>query len=550
MEKVTNNEVVDTEIISVDGEQIPVFEGMGEAEARAVKPILQDFVKSFTEKPKEVSTEAWLTQKLAAELPEQTPEEIAAMSHEIVSSVATFDENLASVNKACAEGQTKEEWFVSKIREHYSAKRMEVTADEYGNYIANIDRAFFQSNKQMMRVIHTKNGEVSKNFNLDGFIAEQQHVNDFNAQAALEGAEEFTAYVKGPGKEGYNKNSFDIVIKDSSGHIVHQYQSKYGKDAAATIRMLKKGNYDNQQILVPAEQVEEVQKAFPNKTVTAHIGGTSKVSTKSKALTKAEVKRRQLDAQEKHLIKAKGWDTQSMETVAVNLAQNAALAGYTSAKYAVGFHIAKKVWDGEKIDANEVVEVALTTGADAGIKHATAGALTVAVRRGLIPMLAKSTPAGIIANIASVGIENAKILFDYARGKISGLEAVDSMGRVNVSMTAGLVAMGKGASIGASIGSVVPVVGTAIGGFIGGTIGYIAGSKVGEKIYSGVKKVAKVAKEVVTTAYEGVKAVGSAVCDLASSAVKTAGEVIGSAVKAAGDLVSSGIKAIGNFLFG
>lgn len=287
-------------------------------------------------------------------------------------------------------------------------------------------------------------------FNLDGFIAEQQHVNDFNAQAAPEN-KNYRAYVQEPAiGKGYTKNSFDIVIKDSSGKIIHPYQSKFGKDAAATIRLLKSGNYYNQTILVPTEQVAEVQKAFPNKTVTDHIGGTDKISTKSRGLTKADVKRQQLEAQEKNQIRDTNWNSYNTKKLAIHLGKEAALTGATAALYGGGFYLAEKVWNGEKIRAEEAVEVALKTGVDSGVKSAAAGALTVAVKRGLIPMLAKSTPAGIIANIAAVGVENARILLKCAKGEISFTKAVDSMGRTTVSMAAGLLAAVEGAELGAA----------------------------------------------------------------------------------------------------
>ena len=346
------------------------------------------------------------------------------------------------------------------------------------NDLANIDRALYQANEQMIRTVE-RHGEC---FNLDGFIAEQQHVNDFNAQAALENRN-YRAYVEEPeiGK-GYAKNSFDVVIKDKNGKIIYQYQFKFGKDAAATIRLLKSGNYNNQQLLVPAEQIEEVQKAFPDKTVTDHIGGTDKVPTKSKGLTKAEVKKLQLDAQEKNKIEIADWNSYSVSELTIHLGKNAALTGAISARNAVGFHIAKKILSGEKIEAEEVVEVALKTGVDVGVKTAAAGALKVAVEKGLVPVLVKGTPAGLIANIAAVAVENAKIMAKFARGEIGGIQAMDYIARTTTAAVSGMVTMGEGATIGAALFSVIPVVGTVVGGVIGGAISVVSG--VGSAISS------------------------------------------------------------------
>ena len=505
----------------------PEFEDMGEVEAKAVTSILQRFLHSYAQKPAEVSDADWLTKTLTDELPEKSPAEIQTISQEIVSSVTDFEKNLTSIHTACDNGQLKEQWFKDKVQEACS----NMSVNDYGNYLANIDRALYQANEQMIRTVE-RHGEC---FNLDGFIAEQQHVNDFNAQAALENRN-YRAYVEEPeiGK-GYAKNSFDVVIKDKNGKIIHQYQFKFGKDAAATIRLLKSGNYNNQQLLVPAEQVEEVQKAFPDKTVTDHIGGTDKVPTKSKGLTKAEVKNQQLDAQEKNKIEIADWNSYSVSELAIHLGKNAALTGAISARNAVGFHIAKKILSGEKIEAEEVVEVALKTGVDVGVKTAAAGALKVAVEKGLVPVLAKGTPAGLIANIAAVAVENAKIMAKFARGEIGGIQAMDYIARTTTAAVSGMVTMGEGATIGAALFSVIPVVGTVVGGVIGGAIGYIAGSKVGELVYSGAKAVVKTATTVVKAGYNAVKSVGSAIC----SGVKSVVSGVGSAISSFGGWVSS-----------
>jgi hypothetical protein len=44
---------------------------------------------------------------------------------------------------------------------------------------------------------------------------------------------------------------------------------------------------------VPKDQVAEVQKAFPGKSVTSYVGGTSVVKTKGKGFDKTDFKRMQ-----------------------------------------------------------------------------------------------------------------------------------------------------------------------------------------------------------------------------------------------------------------
>ncbi len=504
----------------------PTMEGFGEEEAKAMRPIMQRFLDSYAEKPKDMADEEWLRKRLAEELPEKSEAEIREMAREIVAGVEKCDKNLASINAACDSGKRKEDWFLETMQE----AAIGVNVNEYGNYLANIDRTLFEANAQMYRTVSTNSDAVSQCFNLDGFIAEQSHVNSFNAKAAL-GEPQYRAEVMAPepGKT-YGKNSFDAVIRNArTGRIVHQYQFKYGQDAKSTIAMIKRGNYNNQIIIVPTEQVEEVQAACPGKTITDHIGGTDKVSTKSAPLTKAEAKKLQLQAQEKDRIEYYDWNAYSTRDLALHLGKNAAFAGTVGATMATGFYMAKKAFDGEEIKANEVVDVALRTGADAGVKAAAAGALKVGVEKGVVPVLTKGTPIGVITTIACVGIENVKIMMKVASGEISGSQGLDLMARTTTAMVSGLYWGAAGATIGAAALSFIPVAGPLVGGLIGGMVGYAAGSKVGELVYEGAKKVKEVAKTVVKGAWEGIKAGGRALCGMVSSAASTVSNAVSSA---------------------
>ena len=71
-----------------------------------------------------------------------------------------------------------------------------------------------------------------------------------------------------------------------------------------------------------------------------------------------------------------------------------------SAAVTTGLNVAAKIFKGEEIDADELVEIAIKTGADTSIKTVTAGTLQVAIRKGIIKFIPKATPAGVIANIA------------------------------------------------------------------------------------------------------------------------------------------------------
>lgn len=484
------------------------IEGLSETEAKEFQTILKKFMKSYFSKEKDISDKEWLKIQLQEELPQLTSEDVGKLSAEAIDSIAEFDENLGSINKACDSGTNKEDWFANKVAEASTG----VSVINYGNYLQSIDTAITNGNAQMIRTVTTNAGNISGCYNLDGFIGEQHHVNTFNMQATLENSP-FRAEVCVPeaGKT-YGLNSFDTVIKDiSNGGIMHQYQFKFGTDAKATIALLKDGNYNNQRLVVPAEQVAEVQKAFPGKSVEAFIGGTDIVAVKSQGITKQQAKELQLEIQQKNSIPTNDWNTYKTLDLAKHIGKNASLAGMQAAVITTGFNLAAKVLSGEKIDADETIELALTTGADAGVKAATAGALKVGAEKGVISVLPKGTPISVIANIACLGIENIKILGKVANGELTMTQALDKMGRTSTSMVYGMGWGATGGVLGATALSWIPVVGPVVGGLIGGMVGYMAGSKVGDSIYSGLSKVGSVAKSAAKSAWNGVKSVGRSI---------------------------------------
>lgn len=483
-----------------------IVEGLTVEEAEKVKEIWKRFIKAYQESGEEQEEFLWLEKQLQKELPEKSGEEIRRMKEEIMDSIREYDAGLQDLTASVEKGKTKERWFAERVED--AAKGVAVNA--YGDYLNQIHTAMDEANTQMLRTVLRQDNGVKECINLDGFIAEQYHVNNFNAKAALQKSD-FYAEIPKQG-EAFGKNSFDVVIKKrNEPGIVHQYQMKFGKDAKATEQLLKRGNYNNQRLVVPSDQVEEVQAAFPNKTVTDYIGGTDKVDIRSDSLTKEEIKKMQLEVQESGKIPRTDWNVYNTKELAVNLGKQAGAAGIQAALLTAGIGLAGRVMNGEEIDGGEVVETALTTGADAGVKAAAGGALTVASQQGILSIIPPGTPPGTIVKIACVGVEDVKILWKAAKGEITMSEALEQMGRTSTSMVAGLCCAGAGAAIGIAALGWIPIVGPIAGGLIGGMAGYTAGSRIGEKVYNGAKKIAGKVKETVSRAWEGAKKIGSSI---------------------------------------
>ena len=180
--------------------------------------------------------------------------------------------------------------------------------------------------------------------------------------------------------------------------------------------------------------------------------------------------------------------------IAMNIGKQVGCAALQGAAIGIGMDIAQKIWRGEKVEASEEVEIALKSGTDMGVKVAITGALKVAAEKGIVKSL-EGTPAGTIANIVHVAVENTKIAVKVVKGEMTVKEGMNESEMTTVSVIGGLAGMAKGAEIGTGIGIIAGPIGAWIGGFIGGTVGYMAGFKVGDMAVEGKRKLASIVKE-------------------------------------------------------
>lgn len=454
---------------------------LSQQEAKGLLDVQRKFLESYAAAKKTMTVDEWLSKELKSQLPEKTDAEINSVSAEILKSLRVTESQKESLQKAVEAGRDKESWFATSILQSTS----QMSAQESAVYLNKLDAAVRNANEEMYRVVTTKAGATNQQWNLDGFIAEQYHANTYNLKAQATGADTYAeVLVPRPG-ERYHKNSVDVVIKDSNGKIVKRYQLKYGKTAEDTIKLIKRGDYRGQQLIVPADQVEAVQKAFPDRKVSAIIG---EGDVTSKPLTKAEVKELQEQAQRGNFLNT-DWSDYAAKDIARGIGKQVCQASLQGAAIGAGMNIVGKVWNGEPIDGEEVVKDAIVSGADFGVKAATAGALKTAVEYDVIDILPKDTPGSTYANIAFVAVENIKVVGKVATGELTPKEGLDTMEQTTVACVSGLNASAIGADVGAVVGSVLGPVGTTIGGFLGGTLGYMAGSTVAKNVVKGMQKV-------------------------------------------------------------
>lgn len=458
-----------------------------EDNAEKTGQLLASFVASYGQCDPEQPMEEWLIaefRKYPAIWKDEA--EIIATAQEIIQSIQDANVNKLALHAHLGSGKSKASWLAQKIE--MGAKAAGIT--QVGIYAGQIDKALENASNDMLRTAYTKSGSISNAYNLDGFIAEQHHASTFNIEAASRGSEYRAEVLK-----MNSKDSVDIVIRDGNGKVVRSYQSKYGKDVKTTQMMLDRGNYEGQDKVVPAEQAAQIEGAFD---VIEFDGITSK------PLTKDEVKEIQRQAQIEEEMRQYEWNDVNRINVAKQIGKQA-LIGICIAVGLQGARIlGRRAWNtirgkenpAANEDLREFFQSSLNSAKHVGLQVAISGAIVVAIKNGLIKVLQK-TPAGQIANMVYLGLENAKVLYKLAKGEINSVEAMDAMGNATLCAGGGLIGAGKGALIGAIFGPV--------GGFVGAVVGGMAGAAFGEAIYIGNKAFAKIAAEYLEEAWESAK---------------------------------------------
>ena len=486
-----------------------------EENAEKVAGVISSFVLSYGKHKDEQPLEEWLSAEFK-KYPDiwEDEEEIHATASEIINTITASNEKKASLHAHLDQGKSKENWLAKEIEKGASA----TGAVNVGAYAEGIERAMEQSNINNVDVITRKDGFISQSFHLDGFIAEHHHANTFNIDAAAKGNAHRARVLEPEPGQTYGKNSMDIGIYDGNGKLVKRYQSKYGADADATAELFEKGDYRGQRKLVPEGHGNS------KSTEVIEIDGIS-----SKPLSKEAAKELQNKAQQKYEAKQYEWNDVNKVIIAKQIGKQALMGACITAGMQGTRILARRVWNSltgktnpsASEDMKEFFESSIKSAKHVGIQVAVSGGVVVAVKNGWLGKWLKDTPAGRIANIAYIAMENAKILFKLSKGELSKEEALDAMGQsttVAISAIAGAV---QGAALGASLGAVFGPVGIAVGGFVGGVAGGMAGGGIGEAVYEGGKAVVKTATHTLKVVASGIvndiKNVADGVSNLASS---------------------------------
>jgi len=488
-----------------------------EENAEKVAGVISSFIQSYEKHKNEQTLEEWLNAEFN-KYPDiwKDEEERYATAREIIDTITVSNQKKASLHEHLDQGKSEASWLAKEIEKGAAA----TGTVNVGAYANGIEYSLEQANINNLDVITRNDGFISQSPNLDGFIAEHHHANTFNIDAAAKGSAYRARVLEPKPGETYGKNSMDIGIYDVNGKLVKRYQAKYGVDADATSNLLNKGDYRGQKALVPKGHGKDIKGSVE----TIEIEGV-----KSEPLSKEEAKELQIQAQQKHEAKQYEWNEVNRITIAKQISKQALMGACITAGMQGSRILARRVWNSLTGKANPSASEDLKAFFESSIKGTThvgaqvavSGGVVVAVKNGWLGSLLKNTPAGRIANIVYVALENAKILFKLNKGEVTKEEALDAMGQTTTTTIGAIAGAVKGAVLGAELGTVFGPPGIAIGGFVGGVVGGIAGSSIGKAVYEGGKVIIKTAlhtaKVVASSIGNGIKSIGSGIRNVASS---------------------------------
>ena len=580
---------------------------------RKTEQIIQKFLRSYAENEKsqdKKDLKTWLILELQNELPNKKEEDIEKIATELISGIEIYYTKKKEVEKYQSLGITNGDYVGNEILEkvadeieeaeiidtkeviedmkeasnilsNYNEAMIYETAaikepqlvanilstNSVNNYVDTINTAIDNANKATIESITTKAGTINQNPNLDGFIFEEYHAGTFNVDAAVKQKSYHAEALKPELGETYGKNSIDIVI-ENSGKYVKKYSAKAYKNANETAKSfydkITGYKYKFQSKLVPTDQTKEI------------VNSVDKIkfdNVESKGITKAEIKDIQNDLQSGNKKTDIFSFKKDVNTISISkqIGKQVMLNGTMGLGVGMAANIGTKIIQGKEVEAEEVIEAGIKTGASMGMATAVAGGIRVAVEKKVIPtVFSRVLTNNTIGAIAAVSMDIIGTAFKLGSGEISLGKAVKDIGKSVGAAYGAIVASGWGYAGGMAIAGMIGLgtigaVGTILGvgvAVVAGAVCATVGSKVAGAIASGIGAVVgtivegavgivkagkEVVKSVASGVWNGVKAVGGAIVGGATAIVKGVGSAIGSIASGIGSAVSSFCSGVASF---
>ncbi|MHB9337410.1 hypothetical protein ACW0TN_02060 [Fusobacterium pseudoperiodonticum] len=520
---------------------------------RKTEQIIQKFLRSYAENEKsqdKKDLKTWLVSELQNELPNKKAEDIEKIATELISGIEIYYTKKKEVEKYQSLGITNGDYVgneilekvadeieeaeiidtkeiiedmkeVSNILSQYNEAMIYETAaikepqlvtnvlstKFVNNYIDTVNTAIDNANKTIIESVTTKAGTINQNPNLDGFIFEEYHAGTFNIDASVKQKSYHAEALKPELGETYGKNSIDIVIEDS-GKYVKKYSAKAYKNANETAKSfydkITGYKYKFQSKLVPTDQTKEI------------VNSVDKIkfdNVKSKGVTKTEIKNIQSELQSGNKKIDIFSFKKDVNTISISkqIGKQAMVNGTMGLGIGMVANIGANIITGKGVEAEEVIEVGIKTGASMGMTTAVAGGIKVAVEKEIIPAMSNSTIGAIAASsmdiigaackLGSGEISLGEAIKEVGTSISSAYSAIvsSSFGYTATIAAAGMVGLGTMGTVGTVIGTGVALVAGAVCGTVGSKIGGAIANGVGTIAEKVVDKAVEVVKEGIDT---------------------------------------------------
>ena len=550
---------------------------------RKTEEIIKKFLKSYAENEKsqdKKDLKTWLILELQNELPNKKVEDIEKIAIELISGIEIYYQKKKEVEKYQSVGITNGDYIGNEILEKVANEIEEaeivdtkeviedmkeasnilsqyneamiyetaavkepqlvanvLSAKSVNNYVDTVNNAIDSANKTLMESITTKTGNINQNPNLDGFIFEEHHAGTFNIDATVKQKPYHAKVLKPKLGETYRKNSIDIVIEDS-GKYVKKYSAKAYKITNGTAKSFYDENgykYRFQSKLVPTGQTNEIANS---------VDKIKYNNVESKGITKAEIKDIQNDLQSGNKKVDIFNFKKDVNTISISkqIGKQAMLNGTMGSILSMGTNIGINLIQGKEVEAEEVIEIGIKTGASMGMATAVAGGIRVAVEKKVITaVFSRMLTNNTIGAIAASSIDIIGTAFKLGSGEISLGKAVKDVGNSLGAGYGAIISSGIGFSGGMALATTIGLgtigtVGTILTGglaLVAGAVCGVIGSNIALKIANGL---GKITETVVDKAVDIVKSGMNTVKNMASGFINT--------VKSMGSVVSSGVSRV------
>ncbi len=282
----------------------------------------------------------------------------------------------------------------------------EITPGLIAGFIADTKQVVtdYGINKELFQSVLTKNGTVSQNPNLHGFVFEKFHEITFNANAEAANSV-YRAKNIVPNGAVYGKNSVDIQLRNlNTGNAAGNYQLKCCSTPEAAIRAHSNGNYQGQSFVVAQGQ----ENLVPN----GHAQITAPDGTQSNGMTYSQAQ-----------AKAKGFQQQganySLAQAAKSTAVQMGKAGTVGAAIGITAEtlFSYKRYKNGEITGKEYLKEIAKSGGESGITAAATAGIMVPVTGALAAAgLATTAPITIPVTFVVGGLINKVIAPAFGRG--------------------------------------------------------------------------------------------------------------------------------------